>query len=106
MNQRRQQATESSSWAPKLAYAGGILILGALFVGAVVSAGISVRASYDLAQLQQRRQAAWKERQELQEALAAANSMDVVLAYAEENEMVRNTSTVAFLELTTPLAQR
>ncbi len=80
-------------------------VLGLFFL-AVFAAGVSIRASYTLAELNQRRSAALREQQALQEELAHVTSLAYTEIFASEFGFTEQVSPVASLEVTTPVAQR
>ncbi len=77
-----------------------------LFLLAVFSAGVSIRASYTLAHLQERREIALNQQQVLQEQLAEVTSLAYTQQYAETSGFETSAIPVATLNLTTPVAQR
>lgn len=80
-------------------------LLTALFVGSVLAAGATVRSSFQSAQLEDRLQTALARKKVLQENLAHAQSLQVVVGYAEEQGYTRSGSQ-ANLQISVPLAQR
>lgn len=72
----------------------------------ILAAGLSVDASYQLAQLQDRRQAASHQRQILSEQLAQAQSLQTVQAYAAEHGFTDEISFQAALPVHVSVAQR
>jgi len=77
-----------------------------LFFAAVGAAGVSIRASYTLAQLQVRQSEALHQQQVLSEQLAQVSSLAYVHAYAAESGFVENSTPIATINLTTSVAQR
>ncbi|MCD8484659.1 hypothetical protein LRY65_04685 [Candidatus Woesebacteria bacterium] len=77
-----------------------------LFFLAVFAAGVSIRASYTLAHLQERREIALQQQQVLQERLAEVTSLSYTQAYAADAGFTVDAAPVASLNLTTPVAQR
>lgn len=80
-------------------------LLTALFVGSVVAAGATVRSSYQSAQMENRLQAALARKKVLQEDLAYAQSLHLVVRYAEAQGYVRS-GQQASVQLSASLAQR
>lgn len=76
------------------------------FAVTILAAGLSVDASYELAQLQARRQAAVQQEQVLSESLAQAQSLQVVQAYAAEHGFAESASYQAALPVHVSVAQR
>lgn len=96
------QVTEPRRWWLPIA----VVSTFGLFLLAVFAAGVSIRASYTLAQLQERRTVALHEQQILQEKLAEVTSLAYTQQYAQEVGFESSVSPVATLNLTTPVAQR
>lgn len=81
------------------------ILLTALFVGSVAAAGATVGSSYQSAQLEQRLVEAESRRQVLQERLARAQALQLVVGYAQAQGYIE-TGAQTTIQMTASLAQR
>ncbi len=84
---------------------GSLILIIALFVGAVLAAGATVTTSYQLAKLDQREKAALAKQRILKEEYAQASSLQTVLRYARTEGFIQ-VGEASTLSLSPSLAQR
>lgn len=95
-----RELTAKQPWG--MYFGVGALVI-ALFLCAVMVAGWTVNTAYRSAHLQQRERVARERQKILQEQLAQASSLNVVLTYAEEKGF-KPAAVAGALEVTTPVA--